>query len=277
MIRYLSYQFWKNRILLFAMGKNVAHSDIAYFGRNSNSFSVKIHRFIAKNVKALTHVIYLPVEVTTNPIILALRTSLNSKLPFGFLTVLDLTFVVPAIILTPLAVRENSQNISLVVIPSLMWVCILLSIIAYQIPMYAHRKDLTSFFNVFMTVDTSALVKGKFQMEHWRSIALTSSIHIFLEESRKKRKLSLARFFYYVTIAVCLNPTPVAVAIFGCMLSSKYVNIYFYLLGTGHWTGYFYAGLIAYRAYALMTFGGVGGLVVCYVAALIIAELKTLK
>jgi len=80
-----------------------------------------------------------------------------------------------------------------------------------------------------------------------------------------------------VAHVVCWNAVIVGVAVFGCLITSKYVNVYFYFLGMGHWTGYVYSVLVAYRAYASLKIGSIGGLVLAFIAYLIIVELKTLK
>jgi len=140
------------------MAGSLFQSDI--LGPNPN-FVVKIHRLITNNVQTLERVFYLPVKMSSNSRLLSLRTKFKSNLVLLFFTILDLGFVIPAIICTPIVVRENAQDISLVLIPSLGWICLWLSIFVYQIPAYVHRENLTSFLNVFMALNISKVFKGK--------------------------------------------------------------------------------------------------------------------
>jgi len=100
----------------------------------------------------------------------------------------------------------------------------------------------------------------------------------YAEERRRNQVGRVLGFLVYVVAKiVCWNAAIVTFAVIGCILTSGYVNIYFYYLGMGHWLGFVYALAIGYRCYSTMQLINITGLVLCYVCCWIIVELKRIR
>jgi len=127
---------------------------------NSHSFGVKVHRLIAKGIKELEWNYYLSVTWTKRERGLTLRTSCKSQYIVSFCTIFELVLLIPGLIFTPVVVKEHSDNISLVLIPGLKWICLWVSMILFQLPVYFYQHDLAQFFNLFLALDLSELAKG---------------------------------------------------------------------------------------------------------------------
>jgi len=127
----------------------------------SNSLVAKVHCLICMRIKGLKWNYYLPVSWSPTSKTLIMKTSCKSQLFVLFCTILEFILIIPGLVLTPLVVKENSHNFSLVLIPCLKWICLWTSTTLIQLPTYLHRHDLSQFLEIFLTLNMSGLIEGK--------------------------------------------------------------------------------------------------------------------
>jgi len=126
----------------------------------SKSYAFKVHRLIEACIKDLQWNYYFSVEWTKEGRILTLKTSRKSKYTFLICTILELILILPDLVLTPVLIKDNSEDISLILIPGLKWMSLWISVVLYQIPVYLYRHELAQFLNIFLKLDLSELAKG---------------------------------------------------------------------------------------------------------------------
>jgi len=134
---------------------------VSYSTMESTSFAFKIHHQIQESIKRLQWNYYFPVKWSPETSSLILRTSLESRLTFVLCTILELVLVFPGLVLTPVVIQENSENIKLCLIPGLKWICMWVSILLFQLPVYLYRYELKNFLNLFLALDLSGLKEGE--------------------------------------------------------------------------------------------------------------------